>query len=112
MEKVYFTMERRRANMERIVSQIQDVRDLDFNSLIFAFLDIIHSSFLAGLFAGKSKEEREQLEQQMQELNNRLVDVLNENSTNLACDMIVLCNLMMDAIENAMQLALKDAENK
>jgi hypothetical protein len=110
-DKTFFTKERREANMQLVIEQLNNVKELDFNSLVFAFADIIQSSFLNGLLMGKSKEEREEINAKIINMNNAVIDTLNENSENMMHDMIVLSNLMMDAVENAMQQAMEDSQN-
>lgn len=109
MTKQYFNRERRKENMEKVVSQLQQVRGLDFNSLVFTFADIIHNSFLEGILLEQSKEERKETNEKILALHNALIDTLNQNSNNLMMDMIVLSNLLMDAVETATQRALEDS---
>lgn len=111
IEKEYFTKERREANMQLVINQLSEIKELDFNSIVFTFADIIQSSFLNGLLIGKSKEEREQINKEIVDINNALIDTLNTSSTNMMHDMVVLCNLIMDGVENAMQRALEDSKS-
>ncbi len=82
---------------------------MDFNSIVFTFADIIHTSFPQGLHIGKSKEEREVSEARIIKLNHALVDVLNAENNDMRYDMVVLAGLLMDAVENATQHAMQDS---
>lgn len=110
MGQEFFTAERREANMKIVIEKLNEVKELDFNSMIFTFADIIQSSFVNALHTGKSKEERDETNERIINLNNRVIDALQENSDNMMEDMVVLSNLMMDAVENAMQNALADSK--
>lgn len=110
IEKEYFTQERREANMQVVVKALGEVKELDFNSIVFAFADIIQSSFLNGLTIGKSKEEREEINKHVIELNNKVIDTFNASSQNMMYDMVVLSNLIMEGVENAVQRALADSK--
>lgn len=107
-EKVYFTPDRRKANTKLVIDQLSAIDNLDFNSIMFTFADIIHTTFLNSLLIGKTQEQRDEAENGIIELNHKIIDVLNDNSNDMRYDMIVLANLIMDAVEMATQEALKD----
>jgi len=109
--QVFFTKERREANMQLVVDQLQELTQLDFNSLVFTFADIIQSSFLNGLLIGKSKVERDEAHEKIVVLRNLVIDNFNSNSENMMHDMVVLTDLIMDGVENATQRALEDSKN-
>jgi uncharacterized protein YejL (UPF0352 family) len=100
-----FTNEKRQQNMARVVGALKTV-DLDFNSIVFTFADIIQSTFLAGLMENLSPEERETMNETIIQLNHQVIDVLNKSNQPLMIDMVVMSNLIMDAVENAVQAAI------
>jgi hypothetical protein len=99
-----FTNEKRQENMKKVIGALKTV-ELDFNSIVFTFADIIQSTFLAGLLENLSPIEREAMHEKIIQLNHQIIDVLNQDS-NLMIDMVVMSNLIMDAVENAVQSAI------
>lgn len=108
-EQLFFTTERRAANTNMVLQELKNIDKMDFNSMVFTFADIIHTSFLQGLHVGKSQEEREASEERIIQLNHALIDVLNAENNDMRYDMVVLAGLLMDAVENATQLAMQAA---
>lgn len=107
----FYTNERRQENMETVLKALEQT-ELDFNSLIFTFADIIHSMFLNAALSGQEESERETTKTEIADLINRVVDELNEKGQPQIYDMIALSNLLMDAIEMATQTALQRQETE
>lgn len=107
-EEMYFTPDRRAANMEVVINKMQEIDNLTFDNIIFTFADMIHTTFLKSLTVGKPKEQREEITKVLTGMNNELTDVLNENQQLLAYDVVVLSHLLMDAIEMAVNEGLKE----
>lgn len=111
MEKksVYYTEEVRTENVRKLFTQLANL-DMDFNSMVFAFADTIQSTFLNAAMGELSEEEQAGLNIEITELINKVITVLEGGSKSSAVDMIVMCNLMMDAAEGATMTALGDDE--
>jgi hypothetical protein len=101
----HFTNEKRQQNMEKVIGALKTV-ELDFNSIVFTFADIIQSTFLSGLMENLSPSERETMNDTIIQLNHKVIDVLNQGNQPLMIDMVVMSNLIMDAVENAVQAAI------
>lgn len=111
----YFTKEKREEITSIILGALEkapETKQLDFNQLVFGFLDIIHSTFLNVMFTGLSPTEREELTNKLKYIHRNVVRALEENDSNLAIDVVVMTSLLMDAVEYAVQEAIKDAQNK
>lgn len=106
-----FTNDIRKQNVEKLFGQLEGT-DLDFNSVIFAFADVIQSTFLNSMMNGKSDEEQEEMNQQISDSLNDVIRLLEEQENVQAVDMVVLCNLMMDAAEGAASLANRAEQNE
>ena len=107
----YFSKERRKENAKQIMKALDSLQ-LDFNSLVFAFTDIIQSTFINGACIAATPQEREEFFKNTTDLVNKLAATLSENKANHLIDIVALTNLIMDAVEMATQAALKDAESK
>lgn len=107
----YFNDQKRQANIEELMRLLKDSETLTFNEVVFAFADLVQSTFMSAMFVGKTKEEREAIGDQITNLSHSLIDVLNTNSPNMMVDMIVFANLIMDAVENAEQARIAEQQN-
>lgn len=107
----YFSPERRKQNSTQVMKALDSLQ-LDFNSLVFAFTDIIQATFINGACIAATPAERKQFFQDSADLAQKLADVLNENKANQLIDIVALTNLIMSAVEMGTQAALADIEKK
>lgn len=90
------------------LSKALEASELSLNEFVFAASDLIKTTFWISLTANLSEEEVNQMRERLTNSVNETISVLENNTDNVAEDMIVLSTVMLEAVNHVLSQQLEE----
>ena len=101
MAHTVITNDERKELFEKLSKGI-DVTELTLNEFIYASADLLKSTFWTSLSTGKEEEELVPIRERIGAAIDGIVNALDDNTENVAEDMVVISSIMLEAVSHVM----------